>query len=124
MSYRGLLGAFPFAYRASESRIFRAYVVLASLLGGLMTLFILMALVVELGRSASAPGGVLTLYRAFLIILGLVAVGPLIAPVLMVARRYRHGNGAREYDASVSIAGLIYAMSLYLALVASAPEGL
>jgi hypothetical protein len=121
-SYSGLLTAFPYAFRTSESRLFRAYAVVSALLGGLFALMMVIAIVVLIGNTASAPGGSLTLSRTFYVVVGLFVFAPLVAPVLFVARRHRRGTPVRErYDAALGASGFLFALSVYLGVVASMP---
>lgn len=121
-SYSGLLSAFPYAFRTSESRLFRAYAVVSGVLGGLFAFMMLGALVVLIGNTASAPGGSLTLSRTFYVVVGLFVFVPLVAPVLLVARRHRRETPVRErYDAAMGAAGFAFALSVYLGVVASMP---
>ncbi|WP_336024364.1 hypothetical protein [Halobellus salinisoli] len=121
--YDGVFGAFPYALRSSESRLFKCYVVASALAIGLITLLVGIAVVVLIGQSAAVPGGSLTLSRAFYIVVGLLVVLPAIAPVLIVARRRRRGEeSSTRHEAALSVAGFVFLLSLYLGLVASMPE--
>lgn len=122
MAYRGLPGAFPYAVRQSESWLFRAYAVVGGLLAALVGLGFLIALVVLLARTSGAAGGTFTFSRAFLLVVGLFVVAPVVAPVLLVARRHRLGGSDRRYDAALAVAGFAYVLALYLGVVASMPE--
>lgn len=121
-AYRGLLGAFPYAFRHSGSRLFRSYV----LVGGLATLAIgvtfVLALTYLIGGSFGARAGVFTFSRSFYVVVALFVVVPLIAPVLLVARRHRRGRGDRHYDRALAASGYLFLLSLYLMLVISTPE--
>lgn len=122
-SYSGLLTAFPYAFRQSDSRLFRSYVVVSALLGLLFAFLMTGAVLVLVGNTASAPGGSLTLSRTFYIVVGLLLFLPLVAPVLFVARRHRRGLAvAPDYDAALALAGYLFAFSVYLGGVASMPE--
>lgn len=118
--YRGLLGAFRYAPRASESRAFRAYALLATLAVIGLTLVFGGALVVWIAASVGLSP-LVTLSRAFLVVVWLFVVAPVIAPVLLVARRHRHGAGEVAYDARMGGAGVLYLLSLYLGLIATVP---
>jgi len=122
-SYRGVFGAFPYAFRHGDSRIFKLYVVFGTLaalfVGGLFTL----ALVVWIGQTASAPGGSLTLSRTFLVVVGLLLAGPLIAPTLLVARKHRKELAYhRRYDTVMALTGVLFFASIYVAAIISIPE--
>ena len=121
--YRGLFGAFPYAFRHGDSLLFRAYVLVGALgavfIGGLFTL----SLVVWIGETASTPGGSLTLSRTFIAVMGLFAAGPLLAPVLLVARKHRKGLSYHpRYDTIMALLGVGFLLSIYLAAIISMPE--
>jgi uncharacterized membrane protein YuzA (DUF378 family) len=125
--YRGLFGAFPYAFRRSESWTFRSYVVLGGLAAGLVSLFVGIGLIVLIANTAGVGGGSLTLSRSFYVVVGLFAVAPMLAPVLLVARRHRRGRGgsaaaSRRYDALLAVAGYLFVVSVYVAVVISMPE--
>jgi hypothetical protein len=123
-TYGGPLGAFPYAIRESDSWLFRSY----GLVGGLAALFVAVFFAVGvlnvIADTSGAGGGTFTLVRAFVILVALAAVGPLLAPVLLAARRHRHGAGDRRYDLLLALAGYGFLGSLYLGLLVSAPAGL
>ncbi|MFB6161571.1 MAG: hypothetical protein ABEJ61_10425 [Haloferacaceae archaeon] len=119
--YRGVLGAFPYALRASDSWLFRSYAAASGLLAlGLTALFGL-GLVVLIARTSGAVGGTLTLSRAFYVVVGLGVVVPLVAPTLLVARRHRRGGSTPRYDAALGAAGYAFVVSLYAGLVITVP---
>jgi hypothetical protein len=121
--YDGVFGAFPYAFRSSESRLFKLYVVASAAAIGFITLFVGAALVVLIGRTAAVPGGSLTLSRSFYIVIGLLVVLPAIAPILLVARRRRRGADASgRHEAALAAAGFLFLLSIYLGVVASMPE--
>jgi hypothetical protein len=120
--YGGVVGAFPYAFRASDSTLFRSYVVL----GGLVTVavsLLFVAAVIGAVASTIGGGGTLTLSRSFFVVVGLFVVVPLVAPVLFVARRHRRTatGGARRYDAALAATGYLFVLSLYAGLVISVP---
>ncbi|WP_231754466.1 hypothetical protein [Halapricum sp. CBA1109] len=125
-SYGGIFGAFPYAFRASESRLFRSYAVVGGLAALAIAVTFLLALVNLVGSTASAGAGVFTFSRSFYIVVALAVVVPIIAPVLSVARRHRRGTGSSpsRYDFGLAAVGYVYLGSLYVLLVASAPSGL
>lgn len=122
MSYRGILGAVPFAIRESDSWVFRAYAVAGSLTALLVALLVGTALVVLVAATAGAAGGMLTLSRAFFVVVGLLVVAPLVAPVLFVARRHRRDRDVDpRYDLALGAAGFGFLLALYAGLLATVP---
>jgi hypothetical protein len=121
-TYSGMVTAFPYAFRQSDSRLFRSYVVVSTLVGALVALLMANALVVLVGNTASAPGGSLTLSRTFYVVVGLFVFLPVVAPVLFVAHRYRRERDvADRYDAALAASGYLFVGSVYVALVISTP---
>lgn len=124
-AYGGVFGAFPFALRASDSLLFRSYVVVGGLAILFTSLLVVMGLVQLMGRTAAVAGGTFTFSRAFFVLVGLLAVAPMLAPVLLVARRRRRGTVASaRHDAAFGLLGYLAVLSLYLGLVVSAPDPL
>ncbi len=120
-AYGGFLGAIPYAFRASGSRFCRLYVVVGTVVAGLVTLVFALGVVTLIGRSVGNPGGLLTSARTFYVVVALFAVVPLLAPILSVARRHRHGRTDARYDRAIAATGFLFVLSLYLGLVASMP---
>lgn len=121
-AYGGVFGAIPYAFRASSSWLLRSYVVAGGLLAALASVLMVLALVVLLGATASTAGGTLTLSRAFYVVVALSVVGPLLAPILLVARRHRLGRTTgNRYDAALALAGYLFVLALYVGLVISVP---
>jgi hypothetical protein len=120
-AYSGILGAFPYAYRTSESRLFRAYAAVGGLVALAVVLLFALALVVLLGGSAAATGGTFTFSRAFFIALMFLVIAPLVAPVLSVARRHRRSGSTLAYDRAVAATGFAFLASLFVMLAASVP---
>jgi uncharacterized membrane protein YuzA (DUF378 family) len=120
--YRGVFGAFPYAFRQSDSLLFRSYVLVGALAALAVTLLFGAGLIVLVAQTAAIEGGSLTLSRAFYVVVGLLVVAPLLAPVLLVARRHRRaiGHDAR-YDLALSLAGYLFIASLYVGLVITVP---
>ncbi|QAU13937.1 hypothetical protein EKH57_15110 [Halorubrum sp. BOL3-1] len=124
-SYGGVFGAIPYAFRATESRTMRAYAAIGALAAGFVTLVIGLALVVWMGETASVQSGTFLFSRSLYVVAGLAMVGPLLAPILFVARRHRRGDAvAAGYDRWMGVAGFAFLLSIYLALVVTAPAGL
>lgn len=124
-TYRGAIGAFPYAFRVSESRLFRSYVVVSALVALLVILLFTGAVVVAFGNTFQAPGGTFTFSRAFVAFVGFALVAPMVAPVLFVARRHRREGGSPGgYDRVMATAGYAFVASIYVALLISAPAEL
>jgi len=120
--YGGVVGAFPYAFRASDSRLFRSYVVLGGLLTVAVSLLFVAAVVGVIAGTTGGRGGNLTLSRSFFAVVGLFVVVPLVAPVLFVARRHRRGvRDDGPYDAALAAAGYLFVGALYVGLVISVP---
>lgn len=119
--YSGLLGAFPYAFRQSASRLFRAYVVVGGLLAAALAALFAFALVVSIASTTGIGGGTITFVRSVFVLLGFLVVAPLIAPVLLVARRHRRQGSDVRYDAALAASGAVYVVTLYLGAVASMP---
>lgn len=114
--YAGLLGAFPYAFTATRSHALRLYVLASALLGGFVALVIALALV----RWLLDPTGLVG-ERALLGVIALFLLGPLFAPVLLVARRHRYGTDDPRYDRALALAGFAFVLSVYVGLVATVP---
>lgn len=123
--YRGVLGAFPYAFRTSESWLLRSYVALGGLLTLAVSLLFVAAVIGVIAGTTGGRGGSLTLSRSFFAVVGLFVVVPLVAPVLFVARRHRRrerGEAADgPYDAALAAAGYLFVGALYVGLVISVP---
>lgn len=122
--YNGVPGAFPYAFRASGSWLFRSYVLASALATALVALFIALGLIVLIARTAAVEGGSLTLSRAFYAVVGLFLVAPILAPTLLVARRHRRGEspaGGDRYDPGLALAGYLFLLALYVGLVIATP---
>lgn len=122
-TYDGLLGAFRYARRAGDSRLFRSYV----LVGGLVSLFValvfLNGLVTLVADTTGTSGGTFTLSRAFFVVVSLFTVGPLLAPVLVGARRLRRGvTFPAPTQAVVGATGYVYLFALYAGVAVTAPD--
>ncbi|ERG95479.1 hypothetical protein [Haloquadratum walsbyi] len=120
--YDGIIGAFSYAFRTSTSRLFKLYVLVSGIATTGIGIFIVIALVVLIGQTASIQGGSLTLSRAFYVVVGLFIVLPAVAPTLAIARRHRQGiTASKRLEAAVAVAGFVFLLSLYLGVVASMP---
>lgn len=116
--YGGLFGGFVFAFRQSDSYVFRAYVVASVAVGVVVALLLFLGLVFWLGNPT--PFG----QQALLGVIAIFLLVPLFAPVLVVARRHRRGPGAgdRRADALLGLAGFGFVLAVYLAGIISAPD--
>lgn len=124
--YNGLPGAFPYAFRASGSWLFRSYAVVSAVAAAAIGLLVALGLVVLIARTAAVEGGSLTLSRSFYVVVGLFVVAPVLAPTLLVARRHRRGNArpGDRYDLALALAGYLFLLSLYVGLVIAVPPEL
>ena len=120
-SYRGLPGAFPYAFRRSESWLFKSYVLVGGLFAVGLVVFFAIALVVAVSNTLGAIGGTFTFSRSFVVFVGLLVLVPVLAPVLLVARRHRRGVASARYDRAIAASGYLFIPALYLLLVVTAP---
>lgn len=122
-AYGGLFGAIPYALGSSRSWLFKTYVVVGGLAALGAAILMTLSLVTLVSRTATVGGGSLTLSRAFFVLVGLAVVGPLLAPILFVARRHRRVGNEKRYDASLALAGYLFFAALYVGLVITIPAG-
>ena len=122
--YGGIFGTFPYAFRHSESRLLRSYVALGGLLAGLITIIFLFSLVTAVANTLGTVGGTMTFARSFIIVVGALVVVPLVGPVVLVARRHRRRGSTLAYDRALAAAGYLFAFSLYIMLIITAPAEL
>jgi hypothetical protein len=120
-TYSGLPSAFPYAFRASESRLFRSYVVVGGIGSLLVVLVFAAGLVTLMGDTASVRGGTFTFSRAFFIVLMVLVFAPLVAPVLLAARHHRREGSDRRYDRALATGGYLVFVGLYVMLVLTVP---
>ena len=114
-AYGGLVGAYGYALRRSRSWLLRSYVV-ASAASSLFIGLLLVLAVISWAASPVAFGE-----RAFLAVIGILLVVPLVAPVLVVARRHRRGRDDVAGDRWLSVAGYGFLASIVLALYVTDP---
>jgi hypothetical protein len=114
--YSGLFGAYRYAFRQSDSRLFRAYVAVSAFVGTFVSVLLVLG-VINWAGSAGEFGE-----RALLSVIGVLILGPLFAPVLIVARRYRLGLTRSGFDRHLGLAGIGFLLSIYLALFVSDPR--
>jgi hypothetical protein len=120
-TYSGVFGAVPYAFRQSDSRLFRAYALLGGALAGLLAVFFTFALVVSVASTANLSGGTITFVRSVFVFFGFLVTAPLLAPILLVARHHRRAGSDGRYDAALGASGAAYLLTLYLGAVASMP---
>lgn len=120
-TYRGVLGAFPYALRATDSWLCKGYVVVGTLVALLVAVLFLVGVASAFRNTLGASGGLFTFSRTFVFVVGVVVGIPVIAPIVLVARRHRLVGSSVAYDRTLAATGFVYAFSLYVALVVSAP---
>ena len=123
-TYAGILTAFPYALRTSESRVFKTYAAVSGVFAALIVLLFAFAVVTLLGGTAGSPGGSFTFSRAFFVFLMFLVIAPLVTPVLLVARRHRRTDSTVEYDRTLAVTGYGFLGALYLSLVITTPPDL
>lgn len=106
----------------SDSYLLRSYAVVGGLLATLVVVLVALAFPGWVARTLYG-GGTATFSRAFLLVSGLLVVAPVLAPVVLAARRHRRGSATRRSDALFALSGYLFAGSLYVALLVSAPPG-
>lgn len=122
-TYGGVVGAFPYAFRASDSWLFRSYVLVGGLVGLLVVALAALALPGWIAATLR-QSAVVTLSRAVLVLAAAAVLAPLLAPVVLVARRHRRGDPVDpRYDGLLGLAGHLLVLSLWLLLVITAPPG-
>ncbi len=115
-TYGGLFGAFPYAFRQSESYLFKSYVVIGGLLTAFIGLAFTLSVMVVIGQTGSSA--TLDFSRVFVALIGLFVVFPMLAPVLLVARRHRRRIGTDPvYDGRLAATGYLFVFSLYVGLI-------
>jgi hypothetical protein len=120
--YGGVLGAFPYAFRATDSWLCRSYVLVGGLVTVAVSVLFIAAVIGIIAGTTGGRGGSLTLSRSFVAVVGLFVVVPLVAPVLFVARRHRRDDPADDrYDAALAATGYLFVGALYVGLVVSVP---
>jgi len=122
--YSGVLGTYPYAFRRSSSRLFRSYVLLGGAVTLLVAVLFLFAVVGVVAETAGTAGGTFSFARAFVVLLGFLVVFPLMAPVILVARRHRRAGSTAAYDRAMAASGYLFLASLYLGLLPTTPPEL
>jgi len=124
--YGGVIGAFPYAFRATDSWLCRSYVAVGGLLTVAVGVLFVAAVIGIIAGTTGGRGGSLTLSRSFVAVVGLFVVVPLVAPVLFVARGHRRDDERADrtaYDAGLAVTGYLFVAALYAGLVISVPPG-
>ena len=121
--YSGFLSAYWYAFRRTDSYLCKSYVLASVLAVAFVSVLLLLTLVTwfvaTLGQSALTTSS-----NAFLGVIAIAILAPLVAPVMFVARTHRRGGRAgRRRDAALALAGYLFVASLYVGLVISIPEG-
>jgi uncharacterized membrane protein len=122
--YNGVLGTYPYAFRQTDSRLMRSYVAIGGLVTALVVVGFTFALVQVVARTVGTVGGTFSFVRTFFVFVGMVVVIPLMAPVLLVARRHRRSSSTLRYDRALAGSGFLFIFSLYVALIIAAPPEL
>lgn len=120
-SYSGAIAAFPYAFRASDSRLFKLYVLVGGLLTLGTTVVFGLGTVALLGSIAGASAGAFTFQPALYLLVWLFTIAPIVAPILLVARRHRLHGGTVDYDRWIALAGFIFVLALYVGALIAAP---
>jgi hypothetical protein len=116
VAYRGLFGAYPFAFRQSPSWLFRSYVVASALIGLYIAILLGLAFVSWVATPVAFGD------RALLGVIMIGVLVPVFGPVLIVARRYRRAASSLWADRLFAIAGYGVLVSLLLVLLISDPS--
>lgn len=115
--YRGLFGAFRFAFRQSGSWLFRSYVLASAVVGAYVAVIILLGVVTWIANPTGVIGELSLLGVAAMAILA-----PLFAPVLVVARRRRYGDDRPRVELAIALAGYGFLGGTVLGLLISDPR--
>lgn len=115
--YRGIPGAYRYAFGESSSRLFRSYVIVSALVG----LFVLLLVVLGTVTWIANPTGLIG-EQALLPVLGLLVVIPLVVPVLVAARRRRLDVASPGAERVLAATGYLFLLSVYLALLITDPQ--
>lgn len=122
-SRSAVLGAVKYAVVRGESRLFRSYAAIGSLLALFVGTMFVLALPVWVVEIAGSGGGPLQRIGIGLLwLVGLAVVATMVLPMLFVVRRHRQSRPERQF--AFGLAGFTYVLSVYLALVVSAPSDL
>lgn len=122
-AYSGVLGAFPYAFKASDSLLFRSYVVLGGLVA-ILAILLFATSMISVVASTVGSSGSFSFSRAFLMLVALAVIGPILSPILLVARHHRLQGASGLYDRGLAWSGYVFVLTLYISLVISAPPDL
>jgi len=118
-----VVGAVRYAVLEGDSRLFRSYAVFGSLLAVFVGVMFVLALPVWVLQIAESGGSTLDRVGLGLLwLVGLALIATLVLPMLFVMRRHRQERPERQV--AFGLAGYAYVLSIYLALLVSAPEDL
>jgi hypothetical protein len=120
-TYGGLVTAFPYALRESDSRAFTLYAALSGLLSIVLGFYFAAAVTVAVSNTLGAGGGTFTFVRSFYVFVAFGIVAPIVGAVLFAAREHRHGRGDPVFDRRMAVLGFVYLVALYFAAVISMP---
>jgi hypothetical protein len=115
-----LLGSFRRVFAETDSWLLKSYVVVSAVLGGLIGLLLVLALPVWIFNTAGGSE-LATFSRAFLVVGGALLLAVLAVPVVSAARRYARGSTDWRADYLLAVSGYLFVLSLYVALLISAP---
>lgn len=107
-------------FRSSESVLLRSYAVISAIVGIFMVALVLLGLPIWIDQTAGQTA-LNMIGRALLPLVGLALLFPLVGPVLYAAKNRQKGRADRRGDAALGLAGYLFVISMYLALVISAP---
>lgn len=123
-AYGSVLGAPLYALLASDSWLFRSYVLIGGALSAFVVASFTLSLVVVTGETVGVGGGTFSFSRSFVVVLMLLVLLPLVAPILAVARRHRRTGSTVGYDRALAATGYAFVFAVYVGLVISAPAEL
>ncbi|WP_435359539.1 hypothetical protein [Haloarchaeobius sp. DFWS5] len=104
----------------SDSRLLRLYTVISALTAVFVALLLVLA-IPQWVKWTLGQGELNTFSRAMLPWIGLLLLGPMLAPPFYAARRVRDERSSPQTDFLLAVAGFFFLLSLYVALLISAP---
>lgn len=114
--YAGLVGAYAYAARASDSWLLRTYAIASAAFGVFIALLLALA-IISWTASPVAFGE-----RMFLGVIGILLLIPLSTPVLVVARRHRRAATTAAADRWLALGGFAFMGSILLMLFVADPS--